>query len=392
MKARGGLAFCTSGDPSACANCFPNHGREHFAIRKAHIQSLLSQVDMLVAPSAFLRSRYVAWGIPEWQIVVLDNGIELPVQTSGARDNEGLARNRFAYFGQIHPYKGLLQLLSAFERVASAPLQESKRPRLSIHGAHLDLNKPDYVLAFREALARCGDSVVFRGPYERREQSRLMAETDWVVVPSIWWENSPLVIEEALAARRPIICKMAENLGYSVWWLDWGTVPALKRNFRWDTDCDHILPIEPRYSVVFVPCGLEPDTYAWPRRQKELTVHDNQPRRQRSDQFQQAIVIRNVVINPDNAYHVEPFFRLPHGAKCVKYIVAMELDPLLCGAVRNFSEPRQRLCATLDPNHLARACACKRVRPATVVRGQVKNSRPVDLLSKWLDDETVSKI
>ena len=24
-----------------------------------------------------------------------------------------------------------------------------------------------------------------------------MAEVDWVIVPSIWWENSPLVIQEA---------------------------------------------------------------------------------------------------------------------------------------------------------------------------------------------------
>jgi glycosyltransferase involved in cell wall biosynthesis len=32
-----------------------------------------------------------------------------------------------------------------------------------------------------------------------------MADVDWVVVPSIWYENSPLVIQEAFAIGRPVI-------------------------------------------------------------------------------------------------------------------------------------------------------------------------------------------
>jgi glycosyltransferase involved in cell wall biosynthesis len=43
-----------------------------------------------------------------------------------------------------------------------------------------------------------------------------MRGVDAVVEPTIWWENSPLVIQEALASRRPIICSdiggMAEKV------------------------------------------------------------------------------------------------------------------------------------------------------------------------------------
>jgi glycosyltransferase involved in cell wall biosynthesis len=32
-----------------------------------------------------------------------------------------------------------------------------------------------------------------------------MAAVDWVVVPSIWWENSPMVIQEAMVHGRPLL-------------------------------------------------------------------------------------------------------------------------------------------------------------------------------------------
>ena len=32
-----------------------------------------------------------------------------------------------------------------------------------------------------------------------------MATVDWIVMPSIWWENSPVVIQEASCIGRPPI-------------------------------------------------------------------------------------------------------------------------------------------------------------------------------------------
>ena len=39
-----------------------------------------------------------------------------------------------------------------------------------------------------------------------------MAATDWVVLPSIWWENSPVVIQEAFQHGRPVICSALGGL------------------------------------------------------------------------------------------------------------------------------------------------------------------------------------
>ena len=47
------------------------------------------------------------------------------------------------------------------------------------------------------AVATPAPTVTHCGPYRREDVPELMADVDWVVVPSIWWENAPLVIQEA---------------------------------------------------------------------------------------------------------------------------------------------------------------------------------------------------
>src|SRR5207244_4345149 len=60
------------------------------------------------------------------------------------------------------------------------------------------------------------------GRYSRDELSRLLSHIDWVVVPSVWWENSPLVIQDAFLHERPVICSniggMAEKVIDGVKW------------------------------------------------------------------------------------------------------------------------------------------------------------------------------
>ena len=44
----------------------------------------------------------------------------------------------------------------------------------------------------------------------------LMSNMDWVMVPSIWWENSPLVIGEARTLGRPVICSRIGGMAEKV--------------------------------------------------------------------------------------------------------------------------------------------------------------------------------
>ena len=61
-----------------------------------------------------------------------------------------------------------------------------------------------------------GRRVRFCGAFQNHEMPNLMRSVDWVVMPSVWWENSPIVIQEAFFHGRPILASqlggMAEKI------------------------------------------------------------------------------------------------------------------------------------------------------------------------------------
>jgi glycosyltransferase involved in cell wall biosynthesis len=204
MIKTGGFRLCSRSSPDDCARCFPDSTPEDFWLRKHYFMSHFDLVDQFVSPSEFLRQRYIDWGLNAEKITVIENGQSdeepLPPRALAA----GQARNRFGFFGQITPYKGLDVVLEAL-----ALLKESDSDKivLEVHGANLELQPDDYrkkVERLRAPLMERG-VVQWVGPYQPHELHSRMAGVDWVVVPSIWWENSPMVIQEAFVCGRPLV-------------------------------------------------------------------------------------------------------------------------------------------------------------------------------------------
>jgi glycosyltransferase involved in cell wall biosynthesis len=122
-------------------------------------------------------------------------------------------RDRFGYFGQFTAFKGSDVLMEAMQL-----LTERRRPRptLRLHGANIEHQPEEFQAKFRRLLDAAAGDVTLVGRYRPDELPALMRAVDWVVVPSIWWENAPLVIQEAFALGRPVICSdiggMAEKV------------------------------------------------------------------------------------------------------------------------------------------------------------------------------------
>jgi glycosyltransferase involved in cell wall biosynthesis len=200
--------LCTHDSPRRCHECFPQHSPGDFFLRKSLIQSHFEQVDTFVAPSRFLLEQYVRWGIPRTKIRYEPHGFALtPREPAAERER----RDRFAFFGVMTPFKGIDVLLGAMEKLG--PGFEGS---LRIHGAGYAEQPEEMRTEIERLLEATEATVTDAGPYEHAALPHLMAGADWVVVPSIWWENAPLVIQESFMHGRPVICSdiggMAEHV------------------------------------------------------------------------------------------------------------------------------------------------------------------------------------
>jgi glycosyltransferase involved in cell wall biosynthesis len=212
-----GEELCRKATPGACHGCFPAIDSRDFFLRELYLKSFLALVDTFISPSQFLVERYVAWGLPREKFVVIENGVRPVTQALGsARIAEQGARRRFAFFGHFSRYKGLHVLLDAVSYLPPPLRNAASGVSLEVHGAHLPWQTEEYQAKIRGQLEQTGKMVQIYGRYEHADLSALMRNIDWVVVPSVWWENSPLVIQEAFAHGRPVICSdiggMAEKV------------------------------------------------------------------------------------------------------------------------------------------------------------------------------------
>jgi glycosyltransferase involved in cell wall biosynthesis len=204
--------LCYRASTSDCAKCFPEHEQSAFYVREAYIKRFMGEVDHFIAPSQFLRGRYAEWGLPEDKISVIENVIDAGMPQQGERSGADTGLFRIGFFGQISYLKGINVLLEA------ARLLNPKKSRdvsIEIHGAYTH-QPAEMQTEFLAELERASRNVRYAGPYEQGQVDRLMRGVDAVVVPSIWWENSPVVIQEAFRNRRPVICSdiggMAEKV------------------------------------------------------------------------------------------------------------------------------------------------------------------------------------
>jgi len=191
--------LCEEESPRRCHECFPEVTPQAFFMRKRFIQSHLALVDTFIAPSEYVKARYVQWGLPPERIVVEPQGFAAQEPVAAGEPRQ--VRDRFAYFGQLNPYKGADVLLRAMD-----VLGPHADAQLTIFGANLDKQSPRWQETFGDLLARERPNVTFAGGYDRAELGKLMAEVDWVVVPAVWWETGPLVVWEAFQHGRPVIC------------------------------------------------------------------------------------------------------------------------------------------------------------------------------------------
>ncbi len=181
--------------------------------RMAHMREMAELVDVFIAPARYLLDRYRRdFGLPERKLIYLDYGFDKKRSSNRSRAQE--LEFVFGYIGTHIPAKGIHDLIRAFGRV-------SGKTRLRIWGRP----RGQDTAALKDIAAglppEIADKIEWMPEYRNQNIVHDVFDlVDAVVVPSVWVENSPLVIHEAQQARVPVITAntggMAEYVHHEV--------------------------------------------------------------------------------------------------------------------------------------------------------------------------------
>lgn len=191
-------------DFSQCADCMPSidDGRGRgipIRLRNDFLARQFRQLDAVVSPSAYLADTYVKAGVPREKFRVIWYGVDVERFSKVTKSPRG-DRLRFTFIGYFGRHKGLHVLLDAF-----ASLPEGSPVSLNLVG-------DGELMGWTRERVRGGvnGAVVFTGKVDHGKIDEVFARTDVMVLPSIWPENQPITITEAMASRTPVI---ASRLG-----------------------------------------------------------------------------------------------------------------------------------------------------------------------------------
>ena len=158
----------------------------------------------MIAPSDFLANRFIET-IPKLEIEVVENAISFEVSHQPTDDLIADDSVAFGIFGSLNKFKGVDVFLKALGMLAPEVLDKC---RFEIFGKILTGEDDPFATTITELHGGLDDRVSLSqfGVYSQAQMPSLLSGLHWTIVPSIWWENSPMVIQESLEAGVPVLC------------------------------------------------------------------------------------------------------------------------------------------------------------------------------------------
>ena len=161
------------------------------------IKEIFEKVNLFISPSRFLRGRFIEFGMPPEKIIYSDNGMDLSLFKDIKKTRSD--KVRFGFIGTLIPSKGVHVLIKAFNRI------KGNKAALKIYGKAPSNNGIfDYHDRIK-GMARGNRNIRFTGAFHNKDVARIFSEIDVLVFPSIWPENSPLTIQEAIITKTPVV-------------------------------------------------------------------------------------------------------------------------------------------------------------------------------------------
>jgi len=165
--------------------------------RRIFLREQFASANVVVTNSRFLRDTLLSHGLCAKRFWQLRQGTDVTGWVGDASKTPS-PHLRVGYIGQIVEHKGVDVLIQAFKRLRPS----SPAPRLLIYG-NVD-QFPCFARRLR-GLIDGDERISFAGTFANDQILKVHRDLDVLVVPSIWYENSPNVVLEAFMAKTPVV-------------------------------------------------------------------------------------------------------------------------------------------------------------------------------------------
>ena len=154
------------------------------------MRRLSNSINLVLAPSQFVLDMHIKNGyFANSRCMKLPLGIEIGNIHKIEKNYEIID---ILYVGQVSKHKGIIALINVFKQLIH------KNIKLHIVGKGKDEDE------FKK-MASSDKRIIFHGFVPDEELMRLYQKANLTVVPSIWYDNSPMVIYESLMNGTPVI-------------------------------------------------------------------------------------------------------------------------------------------------------------------------------------------
>ena len=155
--------------------------------------------DLQISPSRFLRDKLLETGrFDPHRFLYSDNGMRTDHVRALEKSPRPRGRVRFGFVGSLVWYKGGEVLMRAFGRLADLPVE------LHVHGDFRP-ESDEHHAELARIVSETGAPVTFHGRFDNARLSEVYADLDVLIVPSVWFENSPITIHEAFLTHTPVV-------------------------------------------------------------------------------------------------------------------------------------------------------------------------------------------
>lgn len=169
-----------------------------FVTRFEDMKKALGGLDLLITPSSFLRDEFIEhFDVSPSRIIHSSNGMDISYVEQLPKAPS--RRLRFGYVGSIIRTKGVHVLVDAFLRAVTGRVDLE----LHVFGAPNRWTL-DYFEDLKKKTSHC-PFVTFHGRFDNKLISQVLQQFDVLVLPSIWFENAPLTLNEAAISGTPIL-------------------------------------------------------------------------------------------------------------------------------------------------------------------------------------------